>query len=1283
MNDIMPLIPDPFNLILFNELKSLGDQGAEDAIRDLIRAECLYLGIPILSVDASLNMRCKDGGIDAKVNCSPEQLKGGRGIIPSANTYYQVKSGHIGLTEDLCKSLVLDKIKGTKDFNLKPLIKECLEQAGHLVFCLFGNDTPDPKDSDGNIKLFCKVIAPYYTGNVSDRIHLWQANKLQAVFSLVPAVTWRLKKRQGWAIWALNQWQKNDGEMRKEWVETDSQSHAIIQLHKALEYKSSKPQHLRILGDPGVGKTRMVYQALDTPNARATVLFASGPSILLENSDLMRELQEGDTWSVTLVVDECSEENANKIWDRLETVSYPLSLITIHNESQKRRSIENVIDLKALDERDILEILQQAGMPEIEARHIAPFCEGSPRAAHIFRDSFATSPEDFTREALSYERLWSRYLAGEDKLESDETRNKQLVLKFCAAFKRFGNAGQYKNEAENIYLLLCEIGDRNFSRDRFLRIIESLKSRKIFQGDQTLYITPKGLHLCYWNIFWEDYRYLFNFEIHFSSLPLKLQDWMTQMVVYSKHSKAAGEWVEWLVGPEGPFQKKNFLNSDYAGDILLKICSVKPKHVARYLEETFANWSYEELLSFNEGRRGVVHSLERLALYESTFETSARILLALAEAENEDWSNNSTGIIKGIFHPFSQSEVNFDERFDLLEDFLEEFHNNHKKYKILLAVLIEALDTHHSFSLVDDVDLSELPLGQQTYTVNSLNNAHIRVWRRAVSLLKKLTEKEELTLLGEALCRYLRSYISTNTLEDIKSLYDDGVITKAMLIKALSMILYFDHQEISKELIASIKDLKKQLEGTSFKDRLERFVKLRVPEDQYQEKLDRNGKLHHEIDTIANEIIDNPNLLPSELPWITTHQAENAGILGAALGEKDEAHKLWQSIINLHSPANEDGSSMFLGLYLSGIRKHNVNKFYSMIQEISAKPNIATLLPEVIWRAGLDDTSAILLAEKIEEGVISYRSLSMMSMGMAIQPLSLSVITRLVKILLANMTMEAGGIAVSILTHYLHDKEERLDPPVDLIEKALLHPAFYGTAEKAERRQTMTPYYWGKLAEDLYRLDYEKSFKIFECGLAAFGKEYSLFENYYEREVYKFFSKIVESSPQRSWESLRHYIEESGDDFSRRYHITRWLCKGNKADNGALPPPPIEYIPYSLIKDWIDKDKKNRAWAFAYYLAKPIYRYTEAELLDSKSLIAKFIADYGNRPDVREHLPLSAYSESWSGPESIMINQRIEWIDRMLTLAIEPNLKRLLEECKNDCEVRGLHAIRREERDEY
>jgi hypothetical protein len=57
----------------------------------------------------------------------------------------------------------------------------------------------------------------------------------------------------------------------------------------------------------------------------------------------------------------------------------------------------------------------------------------------------------------------------------------------------------------------------------------------------------------------------------------------------------------------------------------------------------------QSLLNFKEGRRDVIWALERLAEHAELFLPAAALLLALAEAENERWSNSATGVFAGLF----------------------------------------------------------------------------------------------------------------------------------------------------------------------------------------------------------------------------------------------------------------------------------------------------------------------------------------------------------------------------------------------------------------------------------------------------------------------------------------------------------------------------------------------------------------------------------------------------------------------------------------------------------
>jgi hypothetical protein len=56
----------------------------------------------------------------------------------------------------------------------------------------------------------------------------------------------------------------------------------------------------------------------------------------------------------------------------------------------------------------------------------------------------------------------------------------------------------------------------------------------------------------------------------------------------------------------------------------------------------------QETKEFTSGRRELIYALERIVVWREHFQGAARILLQLAEGENERWANNATGIFIGL-----------------------------------------------------------------------------------------------------------------------------------------------------------------------------------------------------------------------------------------------------------------------------------------------------------------------------------------------------------------------------------------------------------------------------------------------------------------------------------------------------------------------------------------------------------------------------------------------------------------------------------------------------------
>jgi len=91
---------------------------------------------------------------------------------------------------------------------------------------------------------------------------------------------------------------------------------------------------------------------------------------------------------------------------------------------------------------------------------------------------------------------------------------------------------------------------------KFQEIIQSLRTRRVLQGENTLYITPKALHIRLWIDWWNTYGRGFNLDEFSKGLTQPLLDWFYEMFKYADQSEIASDIVKELLGQNGPFGNK-------------------------------------------------------------------------------------------------------------------------------------------------------------------------------------------------------------------------------------------------------------------------------------------------------------------------------------------------------------------------------------------------------------------------------------------------------------------------------------------------------------------------------------------------------------------------------------------------------------------------------------------------------------------------------------------------------------------------------------------------------
>jgi hypothetical protein len=169
----------------------------------------------------------------------------------------------------------------------------------------------------------------------------------------------------------------------------------------------------------------------------------------------------------------------------------------------------------------------------------------------------------------------------------------------------------------------------------------------------------------------------------------------------------AQHFWEDLLGDQGPFATLAGLVEN--SRLFRFAATANGERAAPALLRLLQCGSVEQRRTVADGaRRDLVRAIEEMLFRETTSETALRCLILLAEAENETWSNNATGVVKEAFFPLqSQMPLPLPRRLDLL---CEMVGLSEQISSIAVDALADALETHSAMTI--RTTSGATPLGQ-------------------------------------------------------------------------------------------------------------------------------------------------------------------------------------------------------------------------------------------------------------------------------------------------------------------------------------------------------------------------------------------------------------------------------------------------------------------------------------------------------------------------------------------------------------------------------------------
>ena len=253
--------------------------------------------------------------------------------------------------------------------------------------------------------------------------------------------------------------------------------------------------HLCIWGEPGIGKTRLLYEATSPQDLSPSIAYFRSPQAL-DQSGIVDELVRNESGEAIVVVDDCDPRDRVNIWSQLKGLGARARLITVQHDPCNSSGTMAAVQTPELADQQVSEIIQQYGIAKDAADRYASYCGGSPRVADVIGWNLQHNPDDLTRP-LDAGNVWDRFVEGTDSPASDAVAQRKLALSYLALFKRLGYGDPYQSEAKAIAGQI-EKANPAITWPRFQEIVHSLRQRRILQGETTLYITNRLLHIKLW-----------------------------------------------------------------------------------------------------------------------------------------------------------------------------------------------------------------------------------------------------------------------------------------------------------------------------------------------------------------------------------------------------------------------------------------------------------------------------------------------------------------------------------------------------------------------------------------------------------------------------------------------------------------------------------------------------------------------------------------------------------------------------------------------------------------
>lgn len=1199
--------------------------------RSILWCEARRTGLSLHNVLISLNETVSDGGIDARVDGSHLADS----ILINGQSFFQLKAGTSfkpWQANQLKKELFGKSTTVPTLDSLGEAIRNCLDNNGRYVLVVFGHDMTEPQQRTAKRlleEMFQQIGFP------SPQVEVLGQGQLLGLLVPYPSLGLELLGRSELKFQTLDSWRMND-DMRPVLKMGVAQNRFIEEFRTTLSTDSF--QHIRVIGEPGIGKSRLVLEALSTDDLSPAVIYeANGDDF--QKKPLFNELLRPDrNYVVTLVVDDCGERDRASIWRTLKGRS-GIKLVTMdHGPEESTDSSMRVLNCPPLEKKQVAEIIASYIGPRHENSNWAEWCDGSPRVAHAVGDNLQRNPDDILKPPATVP-IWDRFVLGHQKIGEREAEEHLLTLRYIALFRRFGFESPVDQEARFISGLVQEANPA-ITWQRFQSIVQHHRKRRVLQGQKTIFIVPKALHVYLWLNFWEQHGRGFDFKDFIERMPESLNKWFMELFIYAHGSTVAKEVVRKLLSlEEGPFSSKEFLTSEAGTSFLRVLAEADPHSTLALIDSTFGTWTHEQLLQWETGWQHLVWALEKIAVWEDTFAGAVRLLGRMALADHTVYGNNSKGTFLGLFMSgvgWAPTQAPPELRLSIIVELLRSTDSASKE--LGLEACKSWLKTRGGGRIVGVEYQGLRPTIQfwrpKTYgeLFDWLLNIWNLVWEESRGW-KKDSDKEMAfkTLVATAPGLIQIASIADRILDTIFLMANDSVADKKSIIHFVVQQLKYRTKDLSANIVSRLKELDALLTGSSFRERFNRFVLFTDSDEDHDlvdGELKDNPQPSERVLMLAEEVATQPDLLEEYLELFVCSEGRLLYEFGNRLAFVT-GYSLTERIIEKQESALSKLHTQFAGGYLAAVKAQNGEEWERVILSMLRSESLRLAGVDLVFRTGANEKIVYELIGLYKEKKVASHAFSRFGLFGGEDKLSPHVVDEMLKTLSDQPDERALSIIIESADYYYCKETKDIELPEGLIYSIITTEGFF-----KQNQETMVGYHWHRLVTVFRRQFPHRDMELFEhiiTRLVSFIRavDYGC----------RIADDIARDHPNEAWEIVARNLDK-GEDCS--WYISSWLEDetdfGETGASGA-----IRFFEPESVMTWVKAEPRKRVRIVAGCLPKTL------NVREGGTLTRMFIEEYGDDKKIADCLIVHFRSGGWSGPESIYRSKQRETARRWLS----------------------------------